>query len=381
MGTFDHRADRVGSDSMKWRKYDGSETLPLWVADMDFPAAEPILDAIRRRVDHGVFGYSLPSAQLLETACAYFLRRYGWRVEPDWIIFSPGLGVALHTVCRMASLQTGNILTPAPIYTVFRHAPAWAGRNRIDVPFIRDGDDWQLSDPSEAAAAVGGADVLMLCNPHNPNGKIFTRSELEQLAEQAAAADWIICSDEVHADLILDSGLEHIPIAGLAPETSSRTITLQSPSKAFNLAGLNCATVVIEDPALRDRYRKAARGQVIDQLNPLGMAACEAAWNGSADSWLSELLECLRANRDRVAAAAAAVEGITMPQLASTYLAWLDVSGLGLAYPPAHFEAHGLGMSSGSLYGDSNYMRLNFGTDAAIVAEACSRLRAAAQAA
>ena len=382
MAPFSQRAERAGSDSMKWRKYADSDVLPMWLADMDFPAADPILDAIRARVDHGVFGYSLPDRELLEVACSYLQRRWDWKVDPEWITVSPGLGVALHTVCRMAGMETGGILTPRPIYTAFRNAPAWAGRKRIDVDFRLDRENnvWLLDDPAQAASEAGGADVLMLCNPHNPNGKVFSRQELEKLAEAAAANDWIICSDEVHADLIVDD-CRHIPIASLAPETGRRTITLQSPSKAFNLPGLNFGIVVIEDERLRNRYRQAARGQVIDQLNPLGMAAARAAWDGSCDEWLRQLIVHIHDRREQVYDTVVELDGrIRMPHLISTYLAWLDISALKLEDPHDHFLGHGLGISPGSRYGDPSFMRLNFGTDTETVAEGCRRMAAAVQA-
>ncbi|MCY4325172.1 MAG: PatB family C-S lyase [Betaproteobacteria bacterium] len=383
MSLFSQRAERTGSDSMKWQKYAGSDILPMWVADMDFPAAPPIIEALRERVEHSVFGYSLPNTELPEVVCTYFQRRWRWQIEPEWITFSPGLGVALHTVCRMNGLERGGIVTPRPIYTAFRNAPAWAGKRMIEVGFRLDQTtgSWLLDDPAAAAAAGGGADILMLCNPHNPNGKVFGRKELEALAAAAEAGDWLICADEVHADLILERDCRHFPIASLAPEISRRTITLQSPSKAFNLPGLNFGVVVIEDEKLRNRYRQAARGQVIDQLNPLGMAAGQAAWSGNCDEWLKQLIDHLRANRDLISEAIAAIDGISMPHLAATYLAWMDVSALNLADASAHFIRHRLGMSPGAQYGDNSFMRLNFGTDRKTVQEACRRLANAAQAA
>ena len=382
MEPFSKRSQRAGTDSMKWRKYADRDVLPMWLADMDFPAPDPILEAIRARVEHGVFGYSLPSAKLLEVVCSYFQRRWEWRIEPEWIVPTPGLGVAIHTVCRLDGLSTGGILTPRPIYTAFRNAPAWAGKKMIDVDFRhdREANVWLLDDPAAAAAAAGGADVLMLCNPHNPNGKVFSRGELEKLAAAAEANDWIICSDEVHADLIVDD-CRHVPIASLAPEISRRTITLQSPSKTFNLPGLNFGVVVIEDEKLRNRYRQAARGQIIDQLNPLGMAAAEAAWNGSCDEWLKKLIVHVHDRREQVYDTIVELNHrIRMPHLVSTYLAWLDASSLKLEDAHEHFLGHGLGISPGSRYGDPSYIRLNFGTDTETVAEGCRRLAAAVHA-
>lgn len=371
-------AERHGTDSMKWLKYP-PEILPLWVADMDFPAPPQVVDAVRERVDHGVFGYSLPTAELVETCLAYFARQWAWQVKPEWLVFSPGLGVSIHTVSRYLGNPELGMLVPVPIYHVFRTAPARAQRQQIDVPMVRDGDGWAL-DPEQVATAAkqaGGAGILMLCNPHNPNGKVFTRNELETLAELALRHDWLICADEVHADLILDADATHVPIASLHPSIAARCVTMQSPSKTFNVAGLNFAVVVIPDRAVRERYMYGAEGQVNSLLNPFGMAATQAAWGGSCAKWLDACITFLRGNRDLLRQAIADIDGITMLPLPATYLAWLDVSALGLANPAAHFEAHGLGMSSGEIFGCPGYMRLNFGCDRATVELAIARLREA----
>lgn len=359
------------------------EILPMWVADMDYPVAPAITAALHERVDHGVFGYTLPTPELLETCCTYFARRWNWQVDPEWLVVSPGLGVSIHTVARyLGDLQLG-LLTPEPIYHVFRDAPSHTKRQRIDIAFTRAGDDWEL-DPDTIVAkakAAGGASILMLCNPHNPNGKVFTHSELETLAQLALEHDWIICSDEVHADSILDDDLQHLPIAALDPEVAQRCVTMQSPSKSFNIAGLNFAVLVIENKTLREAYCAGAKGQVVSQLNPFGMAAGKVAWDGSCDDWLQESNAHLRANRDLLSAGIAEIDGITMLPLPATVLAWLDVSALGVPNPAQHFENHGLGMSPGAVFGWPNYMRLNFGCDRATLELGLERLATAAQAA
>ncbi len=366
---------RADTDSMKFLNCP-SDCLPLWVADMDFRASEPIIAAMRKRVEHGVFGYSLPTEELVSTCVAYCARRWNWQVDPDWLVFTPGLGVAIHTVTRYLGDSDKPVLVPKPIYYIFRSATERAKRLRIDISFLRAGNDWELDFQSLAANAANyGRDcVLMLCNPHNPNGKIFSRNELEELAELALRNGWLICSDEVHADLILDEDREHIPIASLSPEVSKITLTMQSPSKAFNIAGMNFALMIIEDPQLRKQYRYGASGQVISELNPLGMTAGIAAWNGSSDAWLSSCLTKLRCNRDLLATAIERLAGISMPHLASTYLAWLDISALKLNDPEEHFLKHGLKLSPGKVFGDTDFMRLNFGCATTTVTEAIKRL-------
>ena len=370
--------DRECSDSSKWARYAGRDILPLWVADMDFKAPPAVLHALQQRLDHGVFGYAHSTQQLVSTTVEYIERRYNWRIDPEWLLFSPGLGASIYTVCRLA--EGGDVLTPRPIYHAFRRAPSVVGARLVDVPFHFGSDGWFL-DPAEISSLAGpDAKVFNLCNPHNPNGKVFRRADLEAIAEACLSKDMIISSDEVHADIILDEGLEHIPIASLSEEVAARSITMMSPSKAYNVAGLQFAFVIVPDPELRNRYVAAARGWSLTHPNPFAAASTIAAWGGESDEWLRATLSYLRDNRDALADAVAGIPGISMRHLESTYLAWLDVSELGLADPPKHFEAHGLGMSTGEEFGDSSYMRLNFGCSHAQLKEAASRLAAAAAA-
>ena len=326
--TLPDRVSGAGGDSVKWGKYRGSDVLPAWIADMDFPAAPPILCAVAERAKHGVFGYSEPTRALAETVMEYFARRWEWEIRPEWIVWSPGLGVSIHTVCRMAGAPGDDILTPSPIYHVFRKAPAMAGRNRVDVPMtLAPSGEWKLEIAALEEAAGPRARVLQLCSPHNPNGKVFARDELSALAEFCERKNLILCADEIHADLILDENTRHFCAAALDENVANRAIVMQSPSKAFNIAGLNFAVVVIPNPELRRCYQETAAGQVISHLNPFGIAAARAAWGGECDAWLAEVVSLLRRNRDALSDAVAGWEGVEMPRLDSTYLAWLDVRG------------------------------------------------------
>lgn len=372
--------ERHNSDSEKWRKYAGQDVIPAWVADIDCAAADPILSALRDRLAHGVFGYSSPLPLLAETACAYFQRRWSWHIKPEWILYSPGLGAGIHNGARMAA--GGAILTPQPIYHVFRKAPALAGATRSDMPMAHDGKRWQLpAEAMHAALTAGNNRIFQLCNPHNPNGKVYSKDELLAIGEFCCRHDLLIFADEVHADLILDPDAVHIPIASLAPEIAARTITMQSPSKAYNIAGLNFAFIIISDDTLRKRYHEAGQGKILSNLNPFGFAAAAAAYGGDCDEWLRLLIQHLRANRDMLQQAVDGMDGITMTHLASTYLAWLNVAELNLDDAPAHFLRHGLGLSPGANFGDKRYMRLNFGCSRARLQEITDRLGNAVQAA
>ncbi len=371
--SFARPPERRGGDSTKWRKYAGRDIIPAWVADMDFAVAAPISAAVEERARHGVFGYADPTPELAETVAAYFARKWEWQISPEWLVFLPGLGPAIHAVCRMA--EGGEVLTPSPIYHVFRRAPAIAGAVRTDAPMSFADGEWTLSAAALESALTPRARVLQLCNPHNPNGKVFSREELQALGEFCLRHNLILCADEVHADLILDDDRRHFCVAALHPEIARRTITLQSPSKAFNVAGLNFAVAVISDDALRRRFCAALAGKMITHLNPFGTAAAAAAWGGECDDWLAAAIRQLRDNRDALASAAAKMPGIRMPHLSATYLAWLRTADCGLS--PEDFERAGIGMSAGESFGDADYMRLNFGCAPSVLREIIRRLHSA----
>ena len=374
---FSKAPNRADSDSLKWMHYAGKDVISAWVADTEFPAAEAIQCAIKERLGNGVLGYSEPTPDLIKTVTDYFARRWHWEISPDWMVFLPGLGCAIHAVCRMA--EGGDILTPRPIYHVFRKAPALAGARLTDVDMTLENGEWKLPMAHLKAAFSERAKVFQLCNPHNPNGKIFSRDELLEIGEFCADNHLILCADEVHADLILDDKSTHLPAAALDSRIAQCSITLQSPSKAFNVAGLNFAVAVIPNADLRARFNASLSGKVITHLNPFGMVAAKAAWGGDCDEWLIASNAHLRQNRDTLSAAIAEIDGIQMSHLASTYLAWLNVRQLNLKDAPAHFEAHGLGMSPGEHFGDIDYMRLNFGCTAAMLQEIIAILRTAAK--
>ena len=377
MSDFNRTIERRDSDSSKWRRYAKRDILPLWVADMDFPAAPPILEAVARRANHGVFGYAEPTEALIETVAARFANHYRWEISPEWIVFSPGLGVAIHTVCRMAGEPGDEIITPSPIYHVFRRAPQLAKRIRIDAPMHWDGNQWQLTADAIEQAATPRSRLLQLCNPHNPNGKVFSRRELADIANICEKHNLLICADDVHADLILDDAAEYFPIPALDNAIANRTILMQSPSKAYNIAGLNFAVLIIPNPQLRARYLETAKGQVLSHLNSIGMAASAAAWGGECEQWRAELIAHLKHNHHSLLQAVKTIDGMTMTPLQATYLAWINIADLQLKNAPQFFESHGLGMSPGGDFGDDNYMRLNFGCTAATLNEAIRRLKSA----
>jgi bifunctional pyridoxal-dependent enzyme with beta-cystathionase and maltose regulon repressor activities len=300
---------------------------------------------------------------------------YGWKVAPEWVVFLPGVVSALYMAANRLTRPDEHILSPAPVYYHLFRAAQSAPRASTDVPMVLKGGRWVWDEAALEASVRAGTRMVMLCNPYNPGGTIFKRDELSRLAAFAEKHDLLLVSDEIHCDLLLDQGKPHIPIASLSPEVSRRTVTVMAPSKTFNIAGVGVAYAIIEDAALREAFSFDLKKSVHDA----SLFAYEAAVAAYRDGgpWLEAQLEYLRGNRDLVEATVARLPGVRTAHLEATYLSWIDCSGLGLPDPHAHFLAHGLGLSPGADFGAPQFVRLNFGTQRAVLAEAMKRFERA----
>jgi cystathionine beta-lyase len=378
---FDRVIDRRDTGSEKWERWAGRDVLPLWVADMDFAAPPPVLAALRARVEHGVFGYTVPTTGAIEAIVAHCARRYGWQVQPEWIEFLPGVNRITALAVRALTEHGDSVLVPTPVYPPLHLAPATAGRQLVPVPLVRDAAGrYSLDFEALAATAVKTrARLLIFCHPHNPVGRVWTRREVERLAELARQHGLAVVSDEIFADLAFE-GRQHDPFLAVAPDLAPRAVVGLSPSKTFNLAGLGCAYAIIPDPSVRRRLRAERRGLVPPDLAAFAYPALEAALN-AGERWRLALLDYLAANRDYLAAALARVAPeIRMTPIEATYLAWLDVTALGLAEPTAFFLSAGLGFSDGRDFRGPGHVRLNFGCPRVVLAAAIERLERALEA-
>jgi putative C-S lyase len=374
---FDAPVERRGSWSTRWERYPG-DVIPLWVADTDFRAPPAVLEALRRRLEHGVLGYSVTPAELRQALAARLARLYGWRVEADWIVFVSGVVPGLHLVARHLIRPDGHMLVPTPVYHHLKRAPEQAGRDHTDVPLVLDRGRWVFDEDFLARSVKEESRLLMLCNPQNPGGTIFTRAELGRLAAFALKHDLLVCSDEIHAEILLDEGKPHVPIASLAPEISRRTVTLVSPNKAFGFPGAGCGFAIIEDAGLRRAFASDHHATVHD-ASVFGYEAALAAYRGDCDGWLAAQLDYLRAGRDLVERELARMPGLALAHVEATYLAWIDCSGLGLADPHRHFLDAGVALSPGAQFGDARFVRLNFGTQRALLERALERMKKAVE--
>jgi len=374
---FDTVHPRLGTDSHKWQKYEGRDILPLWVADMDFRSPPAVVEALHRRVEHGIFGYARPTKSEVEAVVTAMKSRYGWTIDPSWLVWLPGLVVGLNVTAQAFAQPGDQVLCNTPVYPPFMTAPRNSGREALTVPLALNNGRWEIDFDAMERAVTPRTKLFFLCNPHNPVARVFRRDELERIANFCLRHNLILCSDEIHCDLILDD-IPHIPTGLIGPEIAARTITLMAPSKTYNVPGLGTSLAIISDPKLRATFVRATTG-IVAEVTTLGYAACEAAYRDSED-WRQELLAYLRVNRDFLLAfLARELPGVKMEApMEATYLAWLNVAALGLADPIAHFEKHGVGLSDGAFFGQprGSHVRINLGCPRATLAEALRRMKA-----
>ena len=371
---FDAVIPRQGTSSLKWEKYAGRDVLPLWVADMDFAAPPAVLEALHQRIDHGIFGYTRSPESTNAAVIEYLQARYDWTIQPEWIVWLPGLVPGVNLACRAVGAPGDAALTFTPVYPPFLFAPGLNQRELIAVPLREVNGEWFFDFAAMQAAITPRTRLLILCHPHNPVGRVWQRDELQQLAEFARKHDLTVVSDEIHCDLLLEEDARHVPFACVSEDATVRCITLMAPSKTYNLPGLSCSFAVISDTTLRHAFQRAMRG-IMPEVNALGFVATEAAFRHGAE-WLADLQVYLRGNRDRVIEALDGVAGLKVTRSQATYLAWIDCRASGIEHPQPFFEQAGVGLSEGADFGLPGFVRLNFGCPRAPLDQALARMRA-----
>jgi cysteine-S-conjugate beta-lyase len=377
---FDRVIDRRATDSNKWRKF-GPDVLPLWVADMDFPSPPAVVAALQARVAHGFFGYLTEHPELPEAVAERVAKRYGWRVSPEAVVLVPGVNVANNFACGALAAPGEGILLQTPAYPPILRASSNLGRVREEHVLARDGSGRYVVDLDAFAAAITPrTKAFVLCNPHNPVGRVYGRTELEAMAAACLRRGLWIVADEIHCDLLLD-GRTHVPMASLSPEVEQRTITFMAPSKTFNLPGLKCAVAIVPNATLRERLT-TAMGDLMSKPNVLGHTAAVAAYR-EGDAWLEALLVYLAANRDVLADfVRTRLPGITVAPAEATYLAWLDCRGARIpgGDPYTFFlERARVALNDGRMFGPGGegFVRLNFGCPRSLLTQGLERMRSA----
>ena len=381
---FDNSPDRWGTDSGKWSTF-GPGVLPMWVADMDFASPPAIVEALQERVTHSVFGYGGDNVRLRSAVVERLARLYGWGIEPSSIVFLPGLVSGLNVVSRAIGQPGDGVVVHTPVYGPFLSAPANQDRTLRVAPLVAhtEGQHLHYTVDFERFEAVTDETTRMfiLCNPHNPVGRAFRRDELVQMAEICERHNLVICSDEIHCDLLMGD-TRHIPIGSLAPEIAQRTITLMAPSKTFNVPGLGFSMAIIQNAELRKQVEKAAMG-IVPHANILGVVAAEAAYT-RCDDWLRELNAYLTANRDYAVAylqRQLPKVQVTCPE--GTYLLWIDCRELGIEGTPSDFflKQAKVAVNDGKWFGEGGegFVRLNYGCPRHLLQEGLERMVGALQ--
>jgi cystathionine beta-lyase len=372
---FDTVVERRGTASLKWEKYKGQDVIPLWVADMDFRSPPAVIRALQQRVAYGIFGYPVAPDELNEVVVAMLGSRYDWKVKPEWLVWLPGLVTGINVACRAAGDDGDDVMTAVPVYPPFLTAPAHFRRNLIKVALKEENNRWAINLDLLEQAITAKTRLFIFCNPHNPIGRVYTRDEIGALTAICQKHDIIVCSDEIHCDLILDGEKRHVPTATLDPEIAACTITLMSPSKTFNLPGLGCAFAVISEKNLRKRFKEAMAG-IVPGVNVLGYTAALAAFKDCSD-WQAALLEYLRVNRNTVEQAVGRMPPLSMAPVEATYLAWIDMRAAGMKNPSAFFKDAGVGLQDGIEFGAPGFVRLNFGCPRSLLEKALNRMASA----
>jgi cystathionine beta-lyase len=328
-------------------------------------------------VAHGVFGYACESKELKEIISSRMGALYRWRVTPDDVILLPGVVAGFNLVCQAVTQPGESILMQPPVYPPFFKAPKYAEANAVFNPINKnEHGEYRVDLDTFGEVLEEDTRLFLLCNPHNPIGRVFNREELLGMAEICLRRGMVICSDEIHCDLVY-SGYQHTPIASLDPEIAANTVTLIAPSKTYNIAGLECSALIVQNPELKNRIQRARRG-LLGGINLLGAAAGVAAYR-YGDAWLREVLQILEGNRDYLLKfLAEKIPQIKMTKPEATYLAWLDCRGLDLPSAPAKFflERAKVGVNEGEEFGvqGKGFVRLNFGCSRATLREALERI-------
>jgi cystathionine beta-lyase len=379
---FDELPDRKSSESIKWH-YFPEDVLPMWVADMDFVSPEPVVRALQERVAQGVFGYAGDLPGLREAIVERLERLYHWEVLPQDLVFIPGVVTGFNLAAHAFTDEGEGVLIQPPVYMPFLDVGKNVRGKCQEVQLTDNANGYYRVDWDAFERAITPETrMFLLCNPHNPVGRVYTRAELERMAEICLRRGLVVCSDEIHCDLVF-SGHQHVPIASISPEIAQNTITLMAPSKTYNIAGLSCSFAVIQNPELRKRYTQAEQG-LVHGVNLLGLVAARAAY-AEGQEWLDQLLAYLEGNRDFLCSfVAERLPGVKMFCPEATYLAWLDCREAGIEGKPSDFFLKNarVAMNDGAAFGSGGegFVRLNFGCPRPMLVEALERMEAALRA-
>lgn len=374
---FDKTIDRRATNSYKWDSAPEG-VLPMWVADMDFRTASAIIDALQKRVAHGIFGYTRVPDAYYDAVTSWFSRRHGWDIDREWIIYTSGVVPAVSAVIKALTVPGDKVIVQTPVYNCFFSSIRNNGCEIVSNPLRRTADTYEMDfDALERCAADPRAKVMLLCNPHNPAGRVWSPDELTRLGNICLRNGVTVVADEIHCELVYQ-GFKYTPFASLSDAFLHRSVTCVSPSKAFNIAGLQIANIVAFDNDLRSRIDKAININEVCDVNPFGVAATIAAYN-EGEEWLNQLVDYLHGNYEAMAEfCRRELPEFPITRLEGTYLVWMDCSSLGMpsdALEHALLEDARLWLNAGTMYGaeGEGYMRWNIACPRSVMLDGLNR--------
>ena len=375
---FNKVNNRRGTCSCKWDDSADPEVLPMWVADMDFQTAPAIVEALQERISQGIYGYAHVPDEYYEAAIDWFTRRHGWTFRREWMIYVPGVVPALSAIVKALTVPGDKVLIQTPVYNCFFSSIRNNGCGIEANTLVRDGDTFRIDfDDLEKKASDPSVKLMILCNPHNPAGRVWTRGELTRIGEICFRNGVTVVADEIHCELVYP-GHEYIPFASISEEFQSRSITCISPSKAFNIAGLHIANIVVPDPEMRKKVDRAVNVNEVCDVGPLGVIAATAAYRHGED-WLTQLIAYLKGNFESFRKYCREnLPEFPVADLEGTYLVWMDCSRLGMAseaLEEALVSEAKLWLNAGTMYGEDGegYMRWNIACPRSVMLEGLER--------
>lgn len=382
MYDFDKLTDRSGTLSYKWDVKSGE--LPMWVADMDFEVAPPIKKAIVSRAEHGIFGYTSTPDTFFEAVSLYWERRHGYRIPTEHMIYSNGVVAAISSIVRKLTTPAENVLIQAPVYNIFYNSILNNGRNVLSSDLVYDGENYSIDfEDLESKLALPETSLMILCNPHNPVGRIWTREELGKIGSLCHKYGVTVLSDEIHCDITIP-GEGYVPFASVNEECRAISVSAVASSKTFNIAGLQSACLFAEDPVIRHKVWRGVNTDEVGEPNAFAMTANIAAFT-ECDVWVDEMLEYVFENK-RIACEYinSNIDGMKATMSKATYLLWIDISGVtedSVEFCERLRESTGLYLSDGREYGESgkSFVRMNLATQRARVLDGLERLKRGAE--
>ena len=373
MSQFDKIISRYNTDSVRWDKYN-KNIIPLWVADMDFETPQCVVDAITKRLDHKVFGYTHAPYQFKEEITQYIKDQFDWTIEPEWIVFTPSLVSSLYSIAQQVTQADDHVLTLQPVYHHILQAASFSNRDYSAVPLDNYNHRLILNSDGLKHYQKNNTRLLFFCNPHNPGGSVYTKAELNEVAKFCVNNNIVICSDEIHCNMIHD-GIQHIPIASLSEEIADQSITLMSLNKVFNIPGLGLAWMICKNKEIRKKIQ-AQIGTLIPDPQIISYVSTQAALR-HGEPWRQELIQYLESNKLMLKNDIKQMQPLQMYTMEASYLAWIDCSQLEIKDPAQLFLDHGLALQPGSMFQQDNHVRINIATPKSVLSEALDRMYAA----